>query len=326
MKKLTILLILPLVLLGCAAPTASDGRWQTRGEAAEFIFQEYAPLSDRPIVVRYYIPSTGDIRNMQVLMIAHGMGRRAYISMGGWIDFAERDGFILIAPEFCLEHYSVNDFQRGGIYERGELRPREFWTANKVEALFDDFRHYTRSRALTYNIYGHSAGAQFVHRMLLTMPEVRVETAIAANAGNYTFPINGLRDIAGEVYGWPFSVMNTPFGTEEYLKAFFAKSLIIQSGTADTLTDTDNLLRTGGAMAQGATRVDRAHNFFNVSKQKAFDMGLPFNWRIVDVEGIGHLSLGMIYGTYVMIGDERTFFVDNWTPTSAYGLLFGNQK
>jgi len=328
MKKLLILLFLSCILVGCANIPA-DGRWQTRGEAAEFIFQEYAPLSDRPIVVRYFIPSTGNIRTMPVLMIAHGMGRRAYISMGGWMEFAERDGFILIAPEFCLEHYSVNDFQRGGIFEQQDLtqiRPRELWTANKVEALFDDFRHYTRSRALTYNIYGHSAGAQFVHRMLLTMPEARIGKAIAANAGNYTFPIDGLHNQAGRVFGWPFSVMGTPFGTRENLEAFFARHLIIQSGTADTLTDTDNLLRAGGAMAQGTMRVERAHNFFAASKQKAVDMNLPFNWQIVDVEGIGHWSLGMIHGTYTMMGDERIVSADNWTPTSAYGLMFGNRK
>jgi hypothetical protein len=158
------------------------------------------------------------------------------------------------------------------------------------------------------------------------MPEVRVGTAIAANAGNYTFPINELRDVADEVYGWPFSVMNTPFGTRENLKTFFAKNLIIQSGTADTITDSDDLLRTGGAMAQGVTRVERAHNFFNTSKQKAENMGLPFNWRIVDVEGIGHWSLGMIHGAYETIDGERTVSADNWTSTSAYGLLFGNEK
>jgi hypothetical protein len=119
--------------------------------------------------------------------------------------------------------------------------------------------------------------------------------------------------------------MDTPFGTRENLEAFFAKNLIIQSGTADTLTDTDNLLRTGGAMAQGITRVERAYSFYNASKQVAAEMGLPFNWKIVDVEGIGHTSVGMIYGTYTMIDEKITFCIDNWTPTSAYGLMYGRR-
>jgi poly(3-hydroxybutyrate) depolymerase len=325
MKPLFTLLLLFCFLLGSTA-VASDDRWQTRGKAAEFTFREYAPLSNKPVVVRYYIPSIGNIENMPVLMIAHGMGREASISMGGWIGFAERDGIILIAPEFALDVYSVNDFQRGNIYERGNLVPRERWTGNIVEAVFDDLKKNTGNKAKTYDIYGHSAGAQFVHRMLLTMPEVRVGTAIAANSGNYTFPLmTGISDEAGEVYGWAFSVKNTPFGTEEYLKAFFAKNMIILSGTADTLSDTDNFLRTGGAMAQGGTRVERAYNFYNASKQVAKEIGLPFNWKIVDVEGIGHHSVGMIHGAYVNVA-ERTVSADHWTPASAYGQLFGNQQ
>src|SRR3712207_6943257 len=55
-------------------------------------------------------------------------------------------------------------------------------------SLFDFVREATGNPSEQYRIYGHSAGAQFVHRLALFVPEARFATAIAANAGWYTMP------------------------------------------------------------------------------------------------------------------------------------------
>ena len=39
-----------------------------------------------------------------------------------------------------------------------------------------------------YYLFGHSAGAQFVHRLLLMVPDGRYAALVAANAGWYTVP------------------------------------------------------------------------------------------------------------------------------------------
>ena len=326
MKKMFILCLFIGTLFSCG-PRLSDDRWH-RGEG-QFIFTEYDPLSDRPILVYFYIPEEGNIRNMPVLMTVHGAQRTSRPNVDNWKEFASRDGFIIIAPQFCRELFCENDYQFGGVVSylgATELAARELWVYNLIEAVFDDFLHHTRSRARTYDFWGHSAGGQFVHRMLLSMPEARVGRAVAANPGNWTFPIYGLEDASGKVFGWPFSVKNTPFGCRENLKQFFARDLTVAIGTLDTLTTADDFPRSKEAMAQGRDRVVRGHNFFNTAKQVAVDMGLPFNWSFVEVEGIGHSGRGMVFGRYEMVDGVMVTCIDDLAPISGYNILFNHRK
>src|SRR3546814_13949249 len=66
---------------------------------------------------------------------------------------------------------------------------RRFWTYRAVEAVYEAARAAAVPLATGYRLYGHSAGAQFVHRMVSFMPEARIEAAVAANAGCYTMPV-----------------------------------------------------------------------------------------------------------------------------------------
>ena len=72
--------------------------------------------------------------------------------------------------------------------KQGTAIERKKWTFSAIEHIFDDIRARTGSSCEKYSIFGHSAGSQFVHRMVLFRNDLRIEYAVAANAGSYTLP------------------------------------------------------------------------------------------------------------------------------------------
>ena len=49
---------------------------------------------------------------------------------------------------------------------------------------------------------------------------------------------------------------------------------------------------------QGLNRLARGKKFFETAKAKAEELGVPFNWRLVTVPGVGHQ--GTIMGNVAM--------------------------
>jgi len=326
MKKQLLSLLLTVAI--CIAAVA-QGVWQ-RG-LHDFEFTGYEPLAHRPITVRYYIPTTGDIQSMRVLFVIAGAQRTSTTPLESWRHFAERDGFVVIAPEYTQANgWRQNEYQLGGIFTDNtftELNPREKWTYNTIEAIFDFFKEQTGNRSEQYELNGHSAGGQFVHRMVLAMPEARIRFAVAANPSSWTYPfVDGIKDKEGNVFGWPYSVKGTPFGDRENIKRYLAMPMVIHLGNADTSTTAADLDRAPGAMATGINRFERGNAFFEAMSRFAKEQNIPFNWKRVEVDGIGHSGRGMIYGKSKGVNEagDLIFCLDYITATGAYNLIFGN--
>jgi hypothetical protein len=102
-------------------------------------------------------------------------------------------------------------------------------------------------------MFGHSAGAQFVHRYLaLAGPDVDI--AIAANCGWYMLPSV---DIA-----YPDGMGGLGLDQSQ-VRAFFSKRLILLTGSADTDETAADLPRSEAAVAQGPHRFARGEWYFN---------------------------------------------------------------
>ena len=319
-------LFFPLLLLLFTAISAmAQNPWQRGAHAFEYT--GYEPLSDRIITVRYYIPIKGDIKSMRVLFSMHGSERNAASGIETWRYFAEQDGFVVIAPEYTKENgWKENDYQFGGIFTSSSnkvLNPPEKWTYQTIEAIFDLFKEQTGNTAEQYDIHGHSAGGQFVNRMVLAMPNARIRLAVASNPSTWTYPfIDGIKDKEGNVYGWPYSVMGSPFATEEHVKRYLAAPLIVHLGNADISTTDEQLSKTPGAMAQGPCRFDRGNAFFKASSQLAKQTKTPFAWRRVEVDDVGHAGRTIVYGKSRSVNGQRVFSTDYITKTGAYNLIF----
>ena len=275
-------------------------RGGTDSNQKKFVYNYYTPLKHLPIEVYYYIPTKGDITKMPILFAMHGNGRGASTLLKSWRPTAESKGVIVIAPCFAEKTYPSLDYHLGGVsYSSKDYqeRPYEMRTYNIIEALFDMFKDKTGNTAATYDISGHSAGSQFTHRFLLNTPEARVGRAVSSNAGYYTFPIpEGIQDETGATYSFPYSILGMNMPSEQLAK-FFARDITIHLGTADTATTTaedEDLPVSDGAEAQGKSRFERGHYFFDRCKAQAAKMGVPFNWKLVEVPGVGHSSSSMV--------------------------------
>lgn len=299
-----------------------DGVFEQRGEGS-FVYTGYEPLKDKPITLYYYIPSGGEVERMPVLFSMHGAERDGTIQRNAWKYFAEKYGFVVLAPEYSKTYYTENDYQFGSVCRSsgsGVLNEESQWTYQTVEALFDYFKSETGNTSATYHLFGHSAGGQFVHRFLLAMPGARVERAVAANPGSWTFPcVEGITGTDGKTYGWPYAVAATLFADAAHLTAFFARKMYVQIGTADTDENDSSLPKDAPSMAQGPHRYARGRNFFAACTTVAGESDMPLRFVLSEVEGVGHSTLRMVYGKSSVTNPADT---EARGKNSAFNLLF----
>lgn len=243
----------------------------------EFIYQDYKPLANKPIKVRYYNPGRNDA---QVLFIMHGNGRNAEGYFKAMLKHAQQHNVLLVVPEFDEQQFSSREYHQGGILDKqSKLRPREDWTFSIIEPLFDYVKKLTGNTSAGYMLYGFSAGSQFVHRFLMFNPENRVTRAIAGSAGTYTMPDYNID------YAYGLKNVNLP---QKNLNKFFAKNLMVIVGDADTVLSRTDLVKTPAANQQGRDRVERGQAFFNRSKAIAEQLKTPFNWKFQLIPHVGH--------------------------------------
>ena len=301
--------------------TLKDGVMAIRGGGG-FQYVKYLPLAYKPLTVYYYLPTSGDLGHMPILFAMHGADRSGLNQINVWKYLAEANGIIVIAPEFSKENgYSENDYQFGGIFTStafSSLRSSEEWTYCLLETLFDYVKNEIDNISDRYYLFGHSAGGQFVHRFLLAMPDARVIRAVAANPGSWTFPLSeGLVGTDSRNYGWPYSIRNVPFSSEENLCRFFMHNLYVQIGTKDIVQDA-YFPKDNASMAQGNTRFERAHAFYECCQTVAQKLSAELRIELVEVEGAGHSSAQMVYGNATVSLPQT----DARKAGNAFDLLF----
>ena len=242
------------------------------------------PYAGKTVDIFYHIPA-GDIRTMPVQIVMHGMNRDGDRYRDEWIEFSDQYGFVLLVPRMTEAEFPEEAYQQGNVMDAsGKFLPKEDMTFPIISEVFHFFKDHSLSQARKFNIYGHSAGSQFVHRYLLFNESPEVDQAVAANAGWYTFPT----DTAAYPYGIGESAET--IGTD--VKAYYGKHMIVLLGDADTLRS-KALRKTPEADAQGRNRFERGNRFYEYCRDDAAAQGVPFNWEIAYVKGSGHSDAKM---------------------------------
>lgn len=266
-----------------------------------FIWDDKSGASDpdKPLKVYYYRPETVTA-DTPVWIIAHGMGRNADDYRDYFVNAAKEQMALVIAPQF-----KDSDWDGSTGYNLGNIStsqsnpnpiPEQDWSFSKIEPLFDYVVNTLEPEIQTekYDMFGHSAGAQFVHRFLAWTPDNRVNVAVSANAGWYTVPQT---DDIGYKYEWPYSTAETPdfnASTPGYdpfpvdnVDSYLGSNMVVLLGNEDTKR-TSNLRQTPEADAQGKNRFERGQYFFSEGQSEAAARGVDFNWDLQIVENVGH--------------------------------------
>ncbi|MEM9570511.1 MAG: hypothetical protein AAF996_03535 [Pseudomonadota bacterium] len=249
-----------------------------------FYFEGWA---DERLPVWVYIPDGVDVSDAPILIMMHGAKRGAARYLSEWDQYAERDGFIIIAPEFTRDAFPGSaGYNLGNRVPRGAdtVIDQASWTFSAIEPLFDHVLDALDSAQTGYTLYGHSAGSQFTHRYMYFNPNARAKRYLAANAGWYTFPDLEIEYPVGlGGLGW----------TDEDLKRMLEQDLFILIGDQDNDPNHESLKRDDGVHLQGAHRFARGQHFYQKGKSEAERIGADFGWRLRVAEGVAHSNGGM---------------------------------
>ena len=269
------------------------------GETGVFAFQE--PVSETGLMdVHFHRPAVWR-SDGPVLIVLHGYKRNADVYLHDWRPIADRLGALLLAPEFDPAGFpSPRTYEVGAMRtpDRRAFMPPEQWSWGAVERAFDAARLRFGAERVTYWLYGHSAGGQFVHRLALYWDDARFSHAIAANAGAYS-----ATDEARFPYGLGHQSPLADVGR------FLGRKLTVLLGQKDRITTGKVLLKSPEALAQGPHRLARGRYFYQTGRQTAASLGVPFGWRIVEAPDAGHSNraLAPVAGRLFEAGEREEF-------------------
>ena len=220
-------------------------------------------------------------RETPVLLVHHGVGRNGAAYRDYWLRLVDDAGILAIAIEFPEESFPDYLWYHFGNRhdESGVPNPREQWTYGIDERLFAAMRDAGLTHRQRYGLFGHSAGGQFVHRMLSFGYRERVAIAVSANAGTYAMP-----DLQTP---WPFGLGETGLDTDA-LRELLEFPVTVMTGTHDTKTTGRYFPKGPRSMRQGATRHERAHNYVRAGHATAEALRTRCAWTVVDVPDVGH--------------------------------------
>lgn len=260
----------------------------------------------KQISIQYYRPRN-HVADSPILLVVPGAGRNADSYRDAWIAAADARGVLVAALGYPEADYDFAAYQMSGVIKnlqianmpRGpngqppasvhlrdedisfEPNPRPAtWLFDDFDRIFDLLVAATGSTQTRYDIFGHSAGGQILHRMALFAPGSRAKRIIAANSGLYTQPDLALPQVMG---------LKDSGVTPTSLAASLACDLTLMLGELDNDGEEGGLqVHTPLIDRYGVDRGSRGRTFFKAGQDRAQAMNVPFNWSLEVVPGVGH--------------------------------------
>ncbi len=266
--------------------TLRDAVQRTGRHAVEY--RNGAAPDARSIVLNTYRPAHAGPAS-PIVLVQHGVMRNGDDYRDFWVPAADEHGLVIIAPTFSNEQWpDVVSYNNGNLLATTDREAHagtapatapEAWSYTVVTRLVDDLQASGVLTSQPLYLFGHSAGGQFVHRLMSVLaPGVFTQVA-AGNSGWYTLPRLDLP--------FPEGLGGTPADADS-LARLFAFPLTLLAGDQDTVTDDPHLPSEPAALRQGKHRYARARHYYATAQAEAARRGLPFHWQLHSIAGVGH--------------------------------------
>ena len=214
----------------------------------------------------------------RLVAVMHGRKRNAKEYRDQWVAAANELNLLVIVPEFSEKEFSqVWGFNYGNIKTPDMIFiNQKFHAFSAIDPLVDEALKKFKLKSNNWGIYGHGAGAHFVHRYVLHQPEASHTLAIAANLGWY---------LSMTDQQWPFGLKNSGIEAAQ-LKQAFGKYFLLMLGKADISTKPNSSYTKehwDKISLQGEHRLARGRNFFKSAVEKSKEVDQFFKWGMVEV-------------------------------------------
>ncbi len=252
--------------------------------------------NEKQIIIHYFKP-----RNLksesQVVIVLPGSGRNGDEYRDAWIGKAEKYNVLVLSPEYSEKFYpgfwsynlagmisdvEINDERTAMTGFKISQNPNE-WIYDDFDRIFNLAKDKLNLKTKTYDLFGHSAGGQILHRLVIFKSDSKANRILASNSGWYTVPTDRVDFPTG---------LKGSFVTEKELD--FSKNLVLFLGEKDDANETrGDLRRSPEVDMQGIHRLERGTYFYNESKRIASELDYIFNWKLEIIPNVGHDYKGM---------------------------------
>ena len=239
------------------------------------------PLDSYELKVFTYRPKSYSAAKGPLFVVFHGHSRNPSDYRDYATGLAEECGALVVAPFFDEKQFPGGAYNHGNILAHGVVQPKEKWTFTVVPKLIDKIRTMEGNAGMPYYLLGHSAGGQFVER-LMAFANLKPVRAVAANPGSHLFPSS---DFA---FPYGFGGLPVALSNDAALKSYLAAPLTLYQGTADTDPNHPLLDKKPTAEKEGPHRLARGHACFEAAQALAAAKGWDFQWRLVEAPGVAH--------------------------------------
>jgi hypothetical protein len=262
--------------------------------------------TEKLIDVYYHLPISFD-ESTKVLVVVPGAGRNGWSYRDSWVEASEKYNVLILSPSYSKDFYPrfwnynvarmLSDVKinkaKSAIESYTVVADSNEWIFSDFDRIFDYSAIKLNLSAKKYDMFGHSAGGQILHRLALFDFKNKANRLLASNSGWYTVPT--FKE------NFPYG-LNNGVSTQEKIGSAFKSKLTIFLGELDNEHETrGHLVRNSELDVQGTYRLSRGKYFFIKAKELASSLNAKFNWNIHIVQGVGHdyKNMGKAAATYL---------------------------